>query len=549
MFAPLIAFTLIAFAPGQKLALEVNAKQGESISGEKSFAVKVQSKNPVTQVEFYVGGELRDTDSSTPYEFKLDTLNESDGDLKVKFAAYTTEGENAAKTLTLKIDNGISMGVAYHVQHAKDALSVSKWDDAIASGRVALKADPKSADARLILARAYMGKGMLDKAQKFAEDAANADPKSGAALEMVAAVNLNRAFSTISRSDKPSETMVIVGDAIKAAVTARRKSLDQQLDNFGLVTDANRLAWADLAMRAGKYSGVIDELTPLFRKDTKNNDVADRLVYAQLRLGRFSAARETLDQIRKYGALSAYGNALDAVFQSENGDDKKADAAIREAILSDPDSLGVKSAQAYIALKRNKNSVLSQLAIDLAKTESQRTEVNYFIAALQNRMADPSARRYFQRAVLIEPTNYDMYIEWGNQALGLAISGRLEKKDTDAELDFARAMYDAALIANPSSAQALTGVTLVTLQQGKKDDAVKYGQAAVRAAPQYAAGHYAFAAALALANRGSDAAAQSQLAGKYDAAGLGGRSIPKVKEAFYYFATGGRTVVLVPPGS
>ena len=34
-------------------------------------------------VEFYVGNDLRESDTSTPYEFKLDTLTEPDGDLKV----------------------------------------------------------------------------------------------------------------------------------------------------------------------------------------------------------------------------------------------------------------------------------------------------------------------------------------------------------------------------------------------------------------------------------------------------------------------------------
>jgi len=33
--------------------------------------------------------------------------------------------------------NGLSKGVAYHIQHGKDMLTDSKWDLAIVSGRVA----------------------------------------------------------------------------------------------------------------------------------------------------------------------------------------------------------------------------------------------------------------------------------------------------------------------------------------------------------------------------------------------------------------------------
>src|SRR6478752_5983037 len=83
LIGPLFAFALVAFASAQKPAITVNVKNGDVISGEKHFVVKVQAKNPVTQVEFYVGSELRDTDASTPYEFTLDTLSEPDGALKL----------------------------------------------------------------------------------------------------------------------------------------------------------------------------------------------------------------------------------------------------------------------------------------------------------------------------------------------------------------------------------------------------------------------------------------------------------------------------------
>lgn len=577
MIAPIIALALITVAPGQKaspgkknqkppksappqkapiMSMTVNVKDGDTIFGEKSFTVTVSAKNPVTQVEFYVDNELRDTDTSTPYQFKLDTLGEEEGNLKVRFAAYTTEGENVVKNLNLKVDNGIGKGLAFHIQAAKDALSVSDWDKAIISARIAVKTDPKSSEAKFLLARGYMGKGTWDKAQKFAEDAVTADPKNYDAQNLISAINLNKVFTTVNRGGDAKDTAATIAAALKTAVEARRKTVDAQIDAFGPVSDANRLAYADLVMKAGRYSLAIDALAATFRADQKNNEVGNRLAYAYMRMARWNDARQVLDQINKYGTYDAFGYALQSVYLTEMGDQTAADNALREALISDSDSLGVKSAQAYIALKRNRTSVLQQLVRELMSTESQRSEVNYYVSALANRVQDyPNATKYFQRAVLAEPLNYDMYIEAANQVLGRAVSGRAEKKDADAGVAYARTLYEAALAANPSSSPALIGITLAALYQGKNDEALRYGKAAVDAAPQYAAAHYAYSAALtanavgAKANEMRDGAQKANAkAGELDRVNLFGRELPKVQQAWVYFANGGRTVYLVAPG-
>src|SRR5436309_960972 len=98
----LLAAAMLAF-PVQKLDISVNVKPQESISGIRQFHIAVTSDDPVTQVEFYVGSELRDSDSSVPYEFKLDTIEEKDGDLQLTFAVYTTKGDSSKKVIKVKI--------------------------------------------------------------------------------------------------------------------------------------------------------------------------------------------------------------------------------------------------------------------------------------------------------------------------------------------------------------------------------------------------------------------------------------------------------------
>ena len=152
------AALLLVLAP-QKIDVSVNVKPSEAISGVRQFRVVVTAPDPVTQVEFYVGSELRDSDSSIPYEFKLDTIDEKDGSLPLTFAAYTTKGDSTKKIVTVKVDNGVGLGADVHVNKGIEALQDSKWDDAIDQARIAMKAAPNDNRARMIMARAYLGKG------------------------------------------------------------------------------------------------------------------------------------------------------------------------------------------------------------------------------------------------------------------------------------------------------------------------------------------------------------------------------------------------------
>jgi len=52
----------------------VAVKNGASLSGEVTFKVVVNTEDPIQAVEFYVGDDLRESDGSTPYEFKLEPI-------------------------------------------------------------------------------------------------------------------------------------------------------------------------------------------------------------------------------------------------------------------------------------------------------------------------------------------------------------------------------------------------------------------------------------------------------------------------------------------
>lgn len=260
------------------ITVNVDAKDGDVIAVERTFRVNVQATNPVTQVEFYVGDDLRTTDTSTPYEFTLNPLDETDGNLKVTFAAYTSEGESAKKSITVKIDSGLSKGPDFHVDRGLELLANGKFDEAISAGRVALKAKAGYGPARMLMARAYFAKGIYDQAQKFAEDVVAADPNNADARELLSGISLQRAFSTVNSGGDRKETLETIRGALKAAATNRHANLEARLDSFGAVTDANRLAYVDAALRASRYSAVVNALQSTFTRDPSNAAVSNRLI-------------------------------------------------------------------------------------------------------------------------------------------------------------------------------------------------------------------------------------------------------------------------------
>jgi len=551
MWSHLLALILASASPAaEKIELTVNAAEGQTIAGEFTFRATVTADHPVTQVEFYVADDLRATDTSTPYEFVLDTLALGDGPINVSFAAYTSEGESAKKALTLNVDNGVSKGLEHHLNEARTALQNSNWDAAIRSARVALKIDPASPAAKLCMARAQYGKGVLDMAQKFAEDAALADPKSRDALELLAAINLQRAFAQAARGTDRNETLAMIRDALASAVEARRRSLELAFEAFGAVTDENVIRYADLCIAAGRYSLAIEKLSPIASKHPNNNAVMNRLLYAQLRAARVGDAIRFMDSQIKYGTPDAFGYALQAIIYSQFDEGTKAADAAKEAIQSDSEDPAVRTMQCYMALRQRNTSTLFTLATELAKDYGQRSETNYYLSTVYAMTAEfELARERFERCVLADPCNYDMYVERANEAIAMALNFKPDMENRQKELEYqwkvARTYYETALKARPESFEALTGIAILSLLEKKTDEAVRMARAATVAGPGYAAAHYALSAALGVQDSTVEARRAVAAASKLDAPQLAGRGIPEPADAFQYFYRWARTPLLI----
>jgi len=581
LFTPFLAALVLSQAPQVLVNPDINS--GDVISRERTIKVRVQSDSLVTQVEFYVGDELRDSASSTPYTFKLDPLNEKDGDLKLTFTAYTTKGDKASKVVNVKVDTGLSKGAPANTSIAEDYLVQTKWDEAIYAARVALRADPNYNPARLALARAYMKKGVYDKAQQFAEDAIKAEPNAPEALELNSAIQLRRAFNSYATSD-PKSVLNTMSDAIKQGIDSHRKVLEAQFDRLPAPTDDNLLHYADVAIRTERYSAVVSALTPKLMATNFPSNLGDRIAYAQLRLGRFSDLLKTLDYMDKAKTITAYGKAVWSTVFAFQGDDVKSDAMMTEALSDDPDNLGVRTAETYIALRRNNIATLTQLSKSLNTDVGQLPEANFYASVLNNRLHNYDlADAAFLNTVLAEPLSFFMYVERGNESLVRLASPRAQAKEArDAELTFAETMFKAALEAKPDSVEALTALTIVRVLQQRPRESADFANAAVQAYADYAPAHYVAAnvfssLATQLSEQVDKMRHDSSLAGdsssrekmnalaqevtinkkraqdelataiKLDSKRLFGNPMPKILDAFVYFYTYGPLPLVTPP--
>ncbi|MER3496575.1 MAG: hypothetical protein C4320_07240, partial [Armatimonadota bacterium] len=499
--------------PVSKVTLEVLSGVGDTqkvvtdgavLSGDVSFRVRVNATEPVISVEFTVGSDLRDTDSSVPYEFKWDALAEEEGPITLTFKAYTASGANATKVLKVRVDNGSSLGAEALTKRGNEEFNAGRYDEAITSGRMLLKVDPKSLPGNLLLARTYLIRNSFDRAQKYAEDAVSLDANN--VEELLAQVGVRRALQTLNRSGtERSETEKIIRESLLGAVDARQKANNVRFERVATSTDL--VAFADAALASGREGAVIDRLSAPFQADLSQTAVGNRLAYAYLVRGERLRARDTVALIRRSGKADAYTYALSGIVAGEFGDDKAADEFFRNGLLENPESLGIRTAQASLALKRNRISELRNISNGLSKDVDSRPEASFFTMAVANRLgAFDVARKGFEAAIRVDPANAEVYIERGNQSVQTALSPTSDAKEREASILNAETMYSAALRARPNSGPALIGLSLVENLRGKAVESVRFAESAARAEPNSAAAQYALAGALTLRDKAIAAA-------------------------------------------
>jgi hypothetical protein len=138
------------------------------------------------------------------------------------------------------------------------------------------------------------------------------------------------------------------------------------------------------------------------------------------------------------------------------------------------------------------------------------------------------------------------YLERFNQSVSYLLASNPTGEERKYQIDFARAFAEGALEAKPDSFEALTALAVLAMLEQKWDEAIRFGQAATAAGPEYGAAHYTLAGAYfaaQMSNQGTAAMNEAAKCDKY----LDGIRAPKAEEAWRYFYRYGRTLLLAPP--
>src|SRR5215213_503869 len=82
-----------------------NVKEGQTLSNDYEVVVTSSSPSDTENIKLYVDSTFIKTESSTPYEFDVDTGDFSDGNHVLKAVGLDEDGNTVTKTVTANFNN------------------------------------------------------------------------------------------------------------------------------------------------------------------------------------------------------------------------------------------------------------------------------------------------------------------------------------------------------------------------------------------------------------------------------------------------------------
>jgi len=441
---------LLSLAGAQERApatISLNLEDGAKVEGTVKLVARVQTERLVQRVEFFVDGSLREVDESTPYEFEWDTLSDTEGERTLRVVANIEGGQTASKEIKVVVDNGVDKGSAFHFQQAREAFIEGKFEDAVRSARIALKADSGNREARVLLIRAYLRLGRVQEADSAVDELVRLFPDQIETQEFRVATSLRRARA--ARNDR---------ELVRNAIDAQHKINQMRLKAVADSTDPEAIAQrALLLIREGNTASAINDSLSLTQRDERNIRYLNLLAYAYLQAGRARDVIVITNSAIRRQVADDYTYAIRGVTAGLLlNDEREQENAFAQAEKIDKNSKWLLNARASLAISDLRSSTVARLTTQaqaLSDNSPETAFVRYWALTL-NRELD-RAKDAFWRAVELDPLNAPAYTLRGL----LNLSDGLKPGDEDL-IPIGREWCEVALQANPNYAQAQMGIAL-----------------------------------------------------------------------------------------
>lgn len=267
------------------IKISFNILDGSKISNVASITAHVKSKTLIAQVEFFVDGQSRAVITGIPYRFKWDTISDTEGKHTLKVVATDVDGDTAQASISVIIDNDLSIGAPALAAKAVTALKSGDAKAARNFARCALKADPNNIDGAAALATIYAQAGNYQMAANTLSGVKELDSNSPAMLQL-SGYQLRLALM-------PENADHAVDD-VKSALALRRKAADNLVQQIEAVPGTDPIKIGDALMSAGHPHKAISSYLPVVSGNNAPVSAINRLALAYVQTTQYYKAENLL---------------------------------------------------------------------------------------------------------------------------------------------------------------------------------------------------------------------------------------------------------------
>lgn len=444
-----------------EVTLTLGAKDGDKISDVYTLAARAESGAGIDKVEFQIDDQLRATDTSVPYEYAWDTLADTEGAHKVTVTAFNSNGQTQRATLTLTIDNELSLGANALAQKAQEAMQAKDAETAARYARRALKADPTDLAASRLMASLYAAKSDWNQAIAALEKAKIPDDATDV-MAQLASYRLQRALlpenaaSLAAELQKISELRHKIADIAVEKTKAQWKEAGEPEKKI-----AAHQAIGDALLAAGRYREAALEYQQCGTLDDAPVDCLNRLALAYALQDQVNDAMTPIRTLTRQKRDDSATRAILGLVQLRQRQFREARATVGSDVSARFPASLVIAAFADTALGKGKDAAAWARDVTARAPEAGDAQYALAVGSFDPRESD----RALRRALALAPFQYGPTLDYASRFI---LQGRTPSRE---RIDQALNITDFVLKHEPDNVNARYIQVLLYLQSGRAAEA------------------------------------------------------------------------------